>query len=512
MSTENPPTTSVQQQLAELARLYAAQLPAKVTDMRALLHALLTEGWDQTRGEDLHRMAHSLAGTGGTMGLHQVSQCARQLEVLLKRTLQDATNLHGLQAEIYTALDQLQDAAQEKGTSQPGVITELAATEPLKILVVDDDPVGQALLAAFLKADGHTVITASDGAQGVAQFKAVQPDLVFMDVMMPVMNGYAAAAEIKAACGTQFVPLIFLTALQDEEDLSQCIAAGGDDFIVKPYNRVLLKAKLIAMQRILTLHQALARYQQRTAEEIELSQHVFESITNHNPNLQAVQHWHSAVGHFSGDIVLYGITPTGRLVLMLGDFTGHGLGAALAAVPTSDLFYRLVEDETALADLVLALNRKLKEVLPMGRFCAALVLAATPDGREVEIWNGGIPGAYRLNRTGAIAQCVPSSKLPLGVIGDRGFDASTERLSLAPGECLVCFSDGLNEARNPQGDMLTVAGTEKLFGGKNPLDDLRTGVMRHLNGQEADDDVTIVVIRPDQVSGRSGNDTSSEQK
>jgi len=503
-SSETLPATSVQKQLAELARLFAAQLPGKVTQMRTLLDAQLNQGWDHTRDEDLHRMAHNLAGTGGTMGLHQVSQCARQLEVLLKRTLQDAANLPSLQAELCAALDQLQDAAEEKCTSKPEVITELTATEPLKILVVDDDPVGQTLLAAFLKADGHTVTTANDGAQGVAQFKAVQPDLVFMDVLMPNMNGYAAAQQIKAACGMQFVPLIFLTALHDEEDLAQCIAAGGDDFIVKPYNHVLLKAKLIAMQRIRKLHQELARYQQKTAEEIELSQHVFEAITNHNPDLAAVQQWHSAVGHFSGDIVLYGQSPTGRLVLMLGDFTGHGLGAALAAVPTSDLFYRLVEDETALADLVLALNRKLKEVLPMGRFCAALLLAITPDGREVEMWNGGIPGAYRLNCAGEIAQRIASTKLALGVIGDRGFDATTEHLSLAPGECLVCFSDGLNEARNPQGDMLTVAGTEKLFGGKDPLHDLRTGVMRHLNGQEADDDISIVVIRPDQLAPAPG--------
>ena len=504
MPSENLPVASVQQQLVELARLFAAQLPGKVADMRALLHALLTEGWDQTRIEDLYRMAHSLAGTGGTMGLHQVSQRARGLEVLLKRAMQDASSLHGLQAEIYAALDRLDNAAQEKYTPTQSGLIGITPTEPLTILVVDDDPVGQTLLAAFLKADGHTVILASDGAQGVAQFKAAQPDLVFMDVLMPVMNGYVAAAEIKAACGKQFVPLIFLTALQDEEDLAQCIAAGGDDFIVKPYSRVLLKAKLIAMQRIRKLHQALARYQQRTAEEIELSQHVFDSITNHNPKLQAVQQWHSAVGHFSGDIVLYGISPTGRLVLMLGDFTGHGLGAALAAVPTSDLFYSLVEADRSLREIALSLNRKLKVVLPMGRYCAALLLSIGPEGQEIEVWNGGIPGAYKLDASSKILYRFISSKLPLGVVGDREFDAQTERTMLMSGDQLVFFSDGLNDARDPQGEMLTLAGVEKLLRGSNPLDALQVGVVRHLDGHEAEDDISIVMIRPDQLAPTPG--------
>lgn len=492
---------SVQEQLAALAQGYAALLPGKVADMRALLETLLTEGWDQTRGETLHRMAHSLAGSGGTLGMHQVSQAARQLEQVLKRATQGEARLDALKAEIDAGLARLGAAIalnEPAATSamSSAAASQIAQAEPLKILVVDDDPVGQTLLTSFLKADGHTVVSAVDGVEGVARFKETQPDMVFMDVLMPKMNGYEAARQIKDACGKQFVPLIFLTALQDENDLVQCIAAGGDDFIVKPYNRVLLKAKLIAMQRIRKLHRELARYQQRTAEEIDLSQHVFESITNHNPHLDAVLQWHSAVGHFSGDVILYGVSPTGRLVLMLGDFTGHGLGAALAAVPASDLFYSLLADDVALPDMVLALNRKLKDILPTGRFCAALLLSIAPGGRAADVWNGGIPGAYGLDAAGGIVHRIASSKLPLGVIGDRGFDAEPVHLTLAQDEQLVFFSDGLNEARNPQGEMLNMEGAEKLFGAGDALQALQGGVARHLAGQEADDDISIVAVTP----------------
>lgn len=501
MAIQNLATQSIQAQLAAIAQKFSSQLPTRIAEMQALLQALLAEGWDQTRGETLHRMAHSLAGTSGTMGLMQVSQVARQLELSLKRATQGEVSLDMLQVEIIAGIERLHHAAAQAGQAslpQAGK-HQIEQAEPLRILVVDDDQVGQALLAAFLSADGHTVITASDGAEGVARFKEAAPDLVFMDVLMPKLNGYEAAQQIKAACGKQFVPLIFLTALQDEEDLARCIAAGGDDFIVKPYNQVLLKAKLIAMQRIRKLQQELARYQQRTAEEIELSQHVFQSITNHNPDLGAVQQWGSAVGHFSGDIVLYGLSPTGRLVLMLGDFTGHGLGAALAAVPTSDLFYSLVAADAPLPDIALSLNRKLKVVLPLGRFCAALLLSVSSDRQAIEVWNGGIPGAYKLDATGKVLHRFTSSKIPLGVVGDPEFDAQIERKRLMPGERLVFFSDGINEARNPQGEMLTMAGVEQLFPGYDPLKSLQEGVARHLNGHEADDDITLVVIYPDQL-------------
>lgn len=487
---------AVQEKLTALTRLYAEQLPQKIVTVQTHLQDLFDQGWDQAQGETLYRILHSMAGTAGSMGLPQVGQAARALEQLLKEIVHGQSDLQGHSIAIKAEFERLITASTETPTVAPSSAPSMATplTAPMRILVVDDDPVGQSLLVSLLTADGHNVASANDGLEAVARFAEMQPDLVFMDVIMPHLDGYEAARRIKAACGKHFVPLIFLTALQDENDLAQCIAAGGDDFIVKPYNRVLLKAKLIAMQRIRSLHQELSRYQQRTTEEIALSKHVFDAVTNRNPRLPAVQHWHSAVGHFSGDIMLYGRSPSGRLLLMLGDFTGHGLGAALAAVPVSDLFYDLVEDEVTLPDLVLAINRKLKSIMPTGRFCAALLIDIDADTRNAHIWNGGIPGAYLLDQQGRIQGSIASSKLPLGIVGDQGFDAQPESIVLDPDMQIVLFSDGLNEARNPQGKMLTLEGVEALFGGGDALTAIQTGIARHLGGQEADDDISIVVI------------------
>ena len=119
----------------------------------------------------------------------------------------------------------------------------------LKVLLVDDDRINRVLLNAILKKEGYEVLQARM-AKATEIFREEQPDLVLMDVMMPVMDGYEATRIIKAESADRFVPVIFLTAVTDEQALATCVECGGDDFLIKPYNRVILKAKIDAMLRI----------------------------------------------------------------------------------------------------------------------------------------------------------------------------------------------------------------------------------------------------------------------
>ncbi len=127
----------------------------------------------------------------------------------------------------------------------------------IKILVVDDTATNRQILAAFLKKLGFSVIMAEDGAQGVDKFLNETPDIVLMDVMMPVMDGYEATRRIKAASGERWVPVIFLSALDKEENLVAGLDAGGDDYLHKPVNFVILDAKLRSMVRTLELQKRL---------------------------------------------------------------------------------------------------------------------------------------------------------------------------------------------------------------------------------------------------------------
>ncbi len=124
-------------------------------------------------------------------------------------------------------------------------------------MVVDDTATNRQILAVFLKKLGHVVELAEDGAQAVALFSSKPFDLVIMDVMMPVMDGYEATRRIKAICGERWVPVIFLSALDKDENLVTGLDAGGDDYLPKPVNFVVLEAKLRSLSRAIALRREL---------------------------------------------------------------------------------------------------------------------------------------------------------------------------------------------------------------------------------------------------------------
>ena len=122
-------------------------------------------------------------------------------------------------------------------------------------LIADDDVTNLMVLTRFLEKLGYDVVQAENGKKAVDQFREHAPDIVFMDVMMPEMNGYEATQQIKYLCGDRFVPVIFLTALNDPEDLAKGIEAGGDDFLSKPLELIILRSKIHAIERIRKLYE-----------------------------------------------------------------------------------------------------------------------------------------------------------------------------------------------------------------------------------------------------------------
>ena len=119
----------------------------------------------------------------------------------------------------------------------------------VKALVVDDQAINRIVLIAVLEGMGYECIEAEDGAQAIELYKLHAPDLVMMDVMMPVMDGYEATTELKKLIGERHVPVIFLTAKSDEESLLRCLECGGDDFLQKPVNTTMLQSKINAHLR-----------------------------------------------------------------------------------------------------------------------------------------------------------------------------------------------------------------------------------------------------------------------
>jgi diguanylate cyclase (GGDEF)-like protein len=135
----------------------------------------------------------------------------------------------------------------------------------MKVLLAEDSRSNQLLISSYIQEFGHEVIAVDDGKAAVEAFINERPDLVLMDVTMPVMDGYDATSEIRkfTAESDDWVPIIFLSALAKPEDIAKGIEFGGDDYLTKPIDPVILNAKLIAMSRISKMRNKLEQVNQQ---------------------------------------------------------------------------------------------------------------------------------------------------------------------------------------------------------------------------------------------------------
>ncbi len=128
----------------------------------------------------------------------------------------------------------------------------------MKVLVVEDSPTTINAICAQLKRLKMSPIAASNGLTGLELYSAQKPDLVLLDIILPDIDGFEVAERIRAKeKNGEWTPIVFLTSRTADEDLQRGIAAGGDDYLVKPVSEVVLGAKLRAMQRILQMRESL---------------------------------------------------------------------------------------------------------------------------------------------------------------------------------------------------------------------------------------------------------------
>jgi adenylate cyclase len=126
--------------------------------------------------------------------------------------------------------------------------------DPARILIVDDNPTNRDILVTRLATYGYELSEAADGEEAVAAVKALVPDLVLLDVMMPKMNGIDACRLLKKDPALPFIPIILVTAKADTKDVVAGLDAGADEYLTKPVDQGALVARVRAMLRLKALH------------------------------------------------------------------------------------------------------------------------------------------------------------------------------------------------------------------------------------------------------------------
>ncbi|MFQ5660841.1 MAG: PP2C family protein-serine/threonine phosphatase [Gammaproteobacteria bacterium] len=344
---------------------------------------------------------------------------------------------------------------------QPGSCLDHA--HRARVLVTNDSAFERLCLAAMLSRHGYEVIEAEDGPEAIALFAQVLPDIVLLDLFMPGMDGCEAARRIKDLSQSReiYIPIIFLTASTDEKLLAACLAAGGDDFLGKPYSMVILRARIEAMLRNKAMHDLVSRQKRELEEnqqanrlEMEIAEKIITNISRSAElDFGNIRYSILPVDLLSGDLIIGVQTPAKGQMFLIADFTGHGLGAAIGAMVVADVFYAMVAKGAPMKTIIAEINHKLNRILPVGRFMAACVLEIHPGYRDVSLFNAGLPDVLVRSNPVDIHFRLASAHLPLGILPNAKLDIKIEHFQVTTGDRIYVYSDGLIEVNNEYGEM-----------------------------------------------------------
>lgn len=249
----------------------------------------------------------------------------------------------------------------------------------------------------------------------------------------------------------------------------------------------------------------LAQQQDLIEQEEELAKHVFSQLTlGGDHKLPGVHSWNQPMGSLSGDLIQTARGPSGQVYVLLADFTGHGLPAALGALPASSIFLAMAAKGLPVEVISSELNRKLRQLLPIGYFCCAVVTRLSVDRRTAEVWNGGLPPVLIRRHGQRGYEKIESHSLPLGVADADEFEGAPRQVHLGTGDLLYAYTDGLPEAENLEGEMWTVARLEGFLQREDlptpRLPALIDAVLEHVNLAPASDDISVVEIEATPVA------------
>lgn len=371
---------------------------------------------------------------------------------------------------------------------------------PILILIADDNETDRIILQKIVSKEGHPVVLAKDGAEALAQYRDARPDLILLDVMMPVMDGMAVAKEIRSTSSPEdYVPIIFLTSLSDPNALAECLESGGDDFLSKPYSRTILKAKIKAFSRMRIMQGKLREHNRQLLIEQQVAKTIFDNVAHAGClNLDIIHHSLSPLSVFNGDTVLAERKPDGGMHLFLGDFTGHGLPAAIGAMPLAEIFYGMTAKGFSMEEVLREINSKLNDILPVGVFCCGCFICLDFYEKVATLWIGGLPDIVCYRADVGKLEVLPSKNLPLGILSADMFNPSLSKLILNDNDEIFAWSDGILEARNDQNEMF---GENRLLNcfkapkADSLFDSILSEVESFVGQAGADDDVTLLSVK-----------------
>lgn len=381
-----------------------------------------------------------------------------------------------------------------------------------RILVVDDTEANRDLLARRLTRHGHEVETVESGVLAIARLRAEQFDVVLLDIMMPVMNGYEVLEVLKHDGALRHIPVIVITAIDDMSSIVRCIELGAEDHLPKPFNASLLKARIDASLAKKRLRDREQIYAQSLERELEIGRNIQTSFLPEQ--LPIVNGWEASVcfrpaRQVAGDFYdLFTVPGSDRLIVVVADVCGKGVGAAvfMAAFRTAirALTEHSVQSSAAtgasvdLAKLVGFVNDYIATTHARSNMFTTMFFGMLePSTGHIVYVNAGHDPPLIVRGDGAVERLAPTGPA-VGLLPGLGF--TVDNTTLGVGDVLFAFTDGIVDARNADGESFGEArvlarAAQPIPSAASLVAGIESHVVEHIGGVDQFDDITMLALR-----------------
>jgi phosphoserine phosphatase RsbU/P len=378
-----------------------------------------------------------------------------------------------------------------------------------QILIVDDDSVTRRLLARTLHSAGYECTEAASGDEALAAVRGEQPSLLLLDFEMPGLNGAEVLKKLRDDNDPDVanVPAIMLTGHSGEASEVLCLEAGANDFVTKPINTAVLRARIETQLRLRSMRDQLQQQNQELEEwrrnlerDLAAARLTQQSLIPQKPpplpGWDIADYYHPVI-QVGGDIYGWLTLKDGRTLFWIVDATGHGASAALLTTLAKLLFHHGSIEHGAPAALMRAVNEDFRSIFGARSFMTAMCVALDAASGRASVVGAGHPPLL-ISRHGAAAESVSSHAPPLGVAQPKQFSETV--VDLRPGDAFILYTDGLFGGRAPLAKRLTPQRLlEKLNGSISNAQTLLEQLLRYSPKSDHDqqllDDVTAVVVR-----------------
>lgn len=325
------------------------------------------------------------------------------------------------------------------------------------ILIVDDNPQNLRVLGKLLGSNGFQISMAQSGEQTLTSVERDRPDLILLDVMMPGMDGFETCRQLKESPKTQSIPVIFLTAKADVEEVTQGLQAGAVDYVTKPFNSTELLARVNTQLQLRFSNAALEassaalkEVNRQLESDLNLAAQFQRNLLSvvENVSYLDISYKFFPLQKVSGDMYDMSLGPENQFRFFIGDATGHGITAAFMTMML-EIGLGSISPDLSIPESMDKLNRLLLSRNTQ-RFITGLCFRIDSDGRML-MANAGHPPLLVIPRQEEPIKVFKVHGLPLGVDFEVQPSYKQEGYTLKNGDKIFTYTDGLTEWRDTEG-------------------------------------------------------------